>query len=107
MTKPAIFYALVSGWSRHSGNGFQILTVTSEKGGQVYGRDEHECVTHRSVRDVIHRFTDEATAKGAHARADAVRKRLTPAVEEAHSTYQRLDRERSAAILAAAKGDEA
>jgi hypothetical protein len=103
--KPAIFYALVTGWSRH-GNGFQVIAVTSEKGGQIYGRDENEYVTHRSARDMLHRFDDEASAKGAHERAAAAKAKLQPAVSEAHRMYQRLDKEMGASILAAAKGEE-
>lgn len=98
--KPAISYAVCrKQWGRR----FRVIAVTSEKGGQVYGRDEDGSVTHIRARDVLCWFDDEPTAKAANERADKKAAELRPGVEAAHAEYNRLVSERDKAILAAAK----
>lgn len=109
MAKPVLFYALVPGYNSR-GHGFRLIGVTSEKGGQLYGRDEQDCVTHISARAVLHRFLPEETltfCKAAYDRADATRKRLVPGVEEAERHARALRKGMEAAILDAAKGTRA
>lgn len=104
MAKPILFYALVPGhWG---GQGFRVIGVTSEKGRQVYGRDEADGVTHVAEGDVLHRFppgTSEAHAKDARKRAERTRERMKGGVDHAEQTARQRRREMDAAILAAAK----
>lgn len=107
MAKPITHYVLVrQGYSRYRG-GFTVLGVTSEKGGQVYGRDERDHVTHVSARDVLHRFPDGtmrefAAAAGERATAEYARHEV--AVRMAREELSRVEDLRQQRTLEAAKG---
>jgi hypothetical protein len=106
MPKPIQFYALVRGRYHHS-RGFSLIGVTSEKGRQVYGRDEFDAATHVSDRDVIHRFSPEATlefCKAAPVRADLESKLHSVGISQARAELSRLEDNQRQAVLAAAKG---
>lgn len=106
MVKPILYYALTRG--AYSRNGFKVLGVTSTKGGQVYGRDEYDAVTHVAERDVIHRFPEGTTlefAQAAQLRADAERKKHEPGIRMARDEVSRLEEVKNAAVLRAAKGE--
>lgn len=105
MAKPILFYALI----RHGlyRRGFNVLSVTSEKGGQIYGRDEREGTTHVSERDVIYRFPEGTTfefAKAATDRADREQERHALGIAKAESHLAGLRKARELAVLDAAKG---
>lgn len=108
MAKPILFYALVTGHHPH-GHGFRLLGVTSEKGRQVYGRDpDSDMVTHRSDRDVLHRFLPEHTeefCRAAHDRAGKMQQRLIGNVTQAEQNACTLRSEMARQILSAAKGE--
>ena len=107
MVKPIQYYVLVRGGFTRYRAGFTALGVTSEKGGQVYGRDEHDRVTHVSSRDVIHRFPEGTSldfAKAASDRADAEYKRHEVAVRMAREELSRVEDLRKQRTLEAAKG---
>lgn len=108
MAKPFLFFVLYrSGWAR---NGIYGMGVTSEKGGQIYGRHiGSETVTHVSVRDVIHRFppgTPEVHVAGAAHRAAAARSAAEPAIQEARDALLTAERAAQRAVLQAAIGGE-
>lgn len=105
MAKPIQYYVLVRhGFGRRS---FSVLGVTSEKGRQVYGRDEHDAATHVSVRDVIHRFPEGTAlefARDASKRADEEYKRHEVGIRQARDELERLEGLRTQRTLEAAKG---
>lgn len=106
MAKPILYWALARGLY---GERFRIIGVTSEKGRQVYGRDDADAVTHVSDRDVLYRFpegTTEAYAKQASVRAQRARESTDAMVRGAHRTYLDASQNQQNAILAAAKGDK-
>lgn len=106
MAKPILFYALAKALYR---DGFRVIGVTSEKGRQVYGRDEADAVTHVAEFDVIHRFppgTSEAYAKASRDRAARVKERMHGGVAHAENLARQARRDIDAAILQAAKGVE-
>lgn len=106
MAKPIQYYVLAKrfGYARR---GFTVLGVTSEKGGQVYGRTEDDEVTHVSARDVIHRFpagTSLEFAKDATKRADEEYARHEVGIRMAREELDRLTALRDQRTLEAAKG---
>lgn len=106
MSKPILYYVLARG-GLYARRGFRVLGVTSEKGRQVYGRDEHEAATHVSASDVIHRFppgTSLDFAKAAGDRADVEYKRHEVGISMARAELSRLEDLRQQRTLEAAKG---
>jgi hypothetical protein len=105
MVKPIQYYVLVRhGFGRR---GFTVLGVTSEKGRQVYGRDEHDAATHVAERDVIYRFppgTSLDFAKDATKRADEEYARHETGIRLAREELDRLHSLRDQRTLEAAKG---
>lgn len=102
--KPTLYYCLVRGGY---GQGFKVLAVTSEKGRQVYGRDEDDASTHVASRDVIHRFPEGTTldfARAASDRAMAEADHHKLGIRMASEELSRLQDVKDAAVLAAAKG---
>lgn len=106
MAKPILYYVLARG-GLYARRGFRVIGVTSEKGRQVYGRDEHDAATRVSASDVIHRFPEGTMlefAKAATERADAEYKRHEVAVRMAREELSRVEDLRQQRTLEAAKG---
>lgn len=104
MARPILYYVLTRGGY---GRAFRVIGVTSEKGRQVYGRDESDAATHVGELDVIYRFPEGTTlefAKDASRRADKEADRHVVGITQASAEMSRLRDVRDAAILAAAKG---
>lgn len=109
MSKPILYYVLINKWHYGRETRFSVLGVTSEKGGQVYGRDETDRVTHVARLDVIHRFepgTSLEWAKAAGERAENASKLFDVPLQQARAEVSRLEDARRAATLAAAKLSE-
>lgn len=107
MAKPILYYVLARGFFWRTGRGFRVIGVTSEKGGQVYGRDERDHVTHVSAGDVLHRFpagTSLEFAAAAGDRADEEWKRHEVGIRMAREELSRLEDLRQQRTLEAAKG---
>lgn len=105
MAKPILYYVLARG--SYGRRGFTALGVTSEKGGQVYGRDENDYATHISVRDVVHRFPEGTSldfARDATKRADEEYRRHEVGIRMAREELSRLEDLRQQRTLDAAKG---
>jgi hypothetical protein len=105
--KPALYIALVSGYSS-SGLG-RLMAVTSEKGGpgrtMIYGRDlEHGYPTHRRGGEIIAKFENEDSARKALKRIAEIECELQPAIDAADRHAAALRRNLRQACLDAAKG---
>ncbi len=80
--KPALFFAVIR--SRWWGKGppYEILEITTERGGQLYGRDKHEAVTHVPVRDVLARCSTREAADIILANAEAIKDRRRDKIKQ-------------------------
>lgn len=110
MAKPVLYYALTRKWNYATGRSWSVLAVTSEKGRQVYGRDEHDAATHCRAGDVLYRFppgTPLEFAKAAGDRATREEARHAEGIEAARRKLADLQRDRDLAVLDAAKGLDA
>lgn len=66
--KPAIAFAIVR---QTYGSGFNVIAITSESGGKVYGRDVRDnAATNRARRDVVARLPTRELADLAILRAN-------------------------------------
>lgn len=108
MAKAVLFYAMVHGYHPH-GHGFRLLAVTSEKGRQVYGREvDTYMVTHRSDRDVLHRWapgTSLEYVQGAFDRAARMKEKLQETVDQAERTARSLRAEMMRQVMVSACGE--
>lgn len=104
MAKEIQYFALVS---RFGPAFMRVVGVTSEKGGQWYGRDHQDQATHGSLDDIIYRFPEGTEWEFAHAatvRAREEHERHDPAVKAAKRQWLNLEDARSEAMIVAAKG---
>lgn len=103
MAKPILYYALTNWYY----GGFRVVGVTSEKGRQWYGRDQHDQVTHGLFRDILYKFPEGTTWEFAHAacaRAEAERECHKAGINAAKRQLYNLEQARNDAVLVAAKG---
>lgn len=106
MAKPIQYYALTKAFGYT--HGFDVLGVTSEAHGQVYGRSSiSDTVTHVRRSAVLYRFPDgtsEEFAKAAKRRADLEHVRHGAEIEKARARVVNLTGHRDMCVLDAAKG---
>lgn len=82
MKKP-IFYAVIRERGFAAKGYFEILTVTTERGRQLYGRDDQEASTHVAARDCLKRCDTREEADAVLVAAENIRTRHRKNISEA------------------------